>query len=481
MARAVTLGTRLLRGGSTVAPVLIVTAALFLSACAGGGKNRDFSIPAGGEFDTVRSDKALIVVESHNECHDDNACVSVPAGPCHLGDGNTRGIAVYRLGATGLLFRNSSAGAVAEQRIATDDNPRRVVVHPTDPTLLYVATRDRVQVVRLRTGGGSACIAETKADKEVKDGAPDDDPVDMVIDPKFGNGILYVAQRGTNRVDAYPIADDGTIPPLPTSCIVGGGDAEFASLTTMGDGFFGAGGSVRIEIHARVQGQFLPEPNPNATGTPTPVPTASPSPDPDATPGATEPSPAPSTCVNAGLVSTPISVISSAIVTQMFFAESVSKPLGDLFVAEEVSQRLFTFPVNADGVIDGNDDSSTKRAGVYQRMLRHQHGANDLIYSTVFNEGRVDVFRLENGLLPDKTFSRTAEDPRSLPVGLAVDETLGSILYVTEGGYDRVDGFRIQSDGGLPDEPVTSTAPSTDAAGNPLVTFPDDVAIIPLP
>jgi hypothetical protein len=397
-----------------------------------------------------------------------------------LGQGNTRGLAIYRLGASGLFF-GAASGADPEQRIATDDNPRRVVVNPNDPHLLYVATRTRVQVVRLAADGSSACIAESKSDQEVKSGAEDSDPVDMVIDPNFGNGILYVAGRGSDRVDAYPIAGDGTIGPLPTSCIVGGGNAEFSSLTPLGDGFFAAGGSVRVEIHARVQGEFLPEPDPNATATPTPVATASPSPAPGQTPAAEVPSPAPSTCIDARLVSTPLSTIGSAIVTQMFFSPSASAPLGNLFIAEEASQRLFTFPVNADGVIADNDNSSTKRAGVYQRMLRRRTPGSDIIYSSVFNEGRVDVFRLENGLLPDKTFSRTAEDPKTIPVGLAIDGENGTILYVAQGGVDRVDGFQIRSDGGLPDEPRTSTAPPTDAAGNPLVTFPDDVAIVPLP
>ena len=177
-------------------------------------------------------------------------------------------------------------------------------------------------------------------------------------------------------------------------------------------------------------------------------------------------------------MSTPLSVIGSALVTQVFFEQSPSQPLGELFVAEEASERLFTFPVNADGVINGSDSSSTKRAGVYQRMLRHNEGTSEVLYASVYNEGRVDVFLLESGLLPSKTFSRTAEDPHTNPVGLAVE---GPILYVDQGGVERVDGFRIRSDGGLPDEPATSTAPPIDAAGDPVVTFPDDVAIVPLP
>jgi hypothetical protein len=475
MARALTLGTMLL--GRAVAPAVLGAVSLVVFGCAGGGKDRDFTLPAGTELDTVRSDKVLVVVEARNECEHDGLCVPVPDAPCHLGDGNTRGLSIYRLGASGVLFGNTEAGATPEQRIATDTNPRRVVVHPSDPTLLYVATQERVQVVRLRAGGGSACIAEAKSDQEVVPDADNSDPVDMVIDSSIGNGILYVASRGGNRIDAYPIADDGTIPALPSSCIVGGGNADFAALAPLGDGFFAAAGAVQIEIHPRVQGQFLPEPDPQSTVTPTPAAT----PGPDETPGPTEPSPQTTTCLDARLVSTPISLIGAALVTQLLFDTSVSAPLGQLFIAEEVSERLFTFPVNADGVIGDSDSSSTKRAGVYQRMIRHRHGTAEVLYSSVYNEGRVDAFLLEHGLLPSKTFSRTAEDPKSLPVGMVADEPNGQILYVAQGGYDRVDGFRIRSDGGLPDEPATSTAPPTDASGNAVVTFPDDVVIVPLP
>jgi 6-phosphogluconolactonase (cycloisomerase 2 family) len=166
----------------------------------------------------------------------------------------------------------------------------------------------------------------------------------------------------------------------------------------------------------------------------------------------------------------------------MFFVPSASAPLGKLFIAEEVSQRIFSFSVNADGDINDDDTSETKRAGVYQRMLRHRQAGGTILYSTVFNEGRVDVFRLEDdGLLPDETFSRTAEDPNTLPVGLAIDEPNGTILYVTQAGSDRVDGFRIEDDGGLPDNPVTSTAEPVNASGKGIETFPDDVVIVPLP
>jgi hypothetical protein len=117
---------------------------------------------------------------------------------------------------------------------------------------------------------------------------------------------------------------------------------------------------------------------------------------------------------------------------------------------------------------------------VYQRLLRRDQSPSSVLYASVFNEGRVDAFQLENGLLPNESFSRTAEDPRSLPVALAIDHTAGT-LYVAQGGLDRIDGFRIQPDGGLPNEPATSTAPRVDDAGNDFSTFPDDIVIVSLP
>ena len=475
--RRALMGTTM-RGGATAAHVAVLLACCLLAACASGGKDRSFDLPAGEEFDATASNRVLVVTEAHNECGDVGNCVPTAPGPCHLGDGNSRGLVVYRLGTTGLLVGNPVDGAVPEQVIATDDNPRRIVAHPTDQSLVYVATKKRVQVIRLRSGGGSACIAETLTDQDVTSGADDMDPVDLTIDPSVGNGVLYVAGRGSNRVDAYPIADDGTIQQLPTSCIVGGSNSEFTAIATMSGNFFVAGGSNHIEVHARVDGEFLAQPDPNATATPTPAPSATPAP--DSTPGPTEPSPQRSTCFDARLVSTPLSSIGGAIVNQMVFDPSSSAPLGQLFLAEEVSQRIFTFPVNADGVISENDSSSTKRAGVYQRMLRVDQSPSSVLYSSVFNEGRVDAFRLESGLLPNESFSRTAEDPKTLPVALALDPTR-SVLYVAEGGIDRVDGFRIQPDGGLPDEPATSTAPRVDATGNDFSTFPDDIVIVTLP
>jgi hypothetical protein len=450
------------RYGRLLAALALAT---LVAACGGGGgdsDDRDFQLPAGTEFDTVRSGRALVVVEARNEC-DGGECTGVPVvGPCDVGEGgNTRGLAVYRLGPSGLFFDDPAdalPGGSPEIVLGTAENPRRVLQHPTDPTLLYVATLRRIQVFRIAPGGGSACIDQTVAETEASPEVDDDlDPIDMVIDPAIGNGILYVASRQANRVDAYTIAADGTIPDIPSSCAVGPGESEYAAVALVTDRFIAVGGRFRMEIYARNRdGQFPIRIDDDRTD---------------------------ATCIDPVLVSDTVSDIGAALVSDMFFVPTPGAPLGQLFVAEEVSRRLFTFPIDSAGMLDDDDSSNTDRAGFYQFMLPQRRGGSSVIYSSVFNEGRVDVFRLQdgNGLLPDETFSRTAEDPNTLPVGIATDGESGQVLYVAEGGRHRIDGFRLAADGGIADLPATSTAPVTSASGESIDVFPSDVVVIPLP
>jgi len=446
-------------------------AALF--ACSGGGKDRSFELPAGAEFDSLGSSTVLVATNAENECGRTGDCIVAPPGGCHTGSGNTRGLAVYRLGVSGLLLGASGQNTAApspEQVIATDDNPRRLIAHPLDPTLLYVATKDRIQVFRLAPDNRTRCIDETLSQQEVQPDSDSLDPVDLEIDPTVGFGVLYVAARGADRIDAYSIAADGTIPEVPSSCAVGRGDSEYQAVAALNSEFIAAGGQSRIEIFARENGQLInppTTPDPDATATPSPEATPTPSPQP--------------TCIGSSAETEVVSAIGAAIVTDLLFAPSPSKPLGQLFISEEVSQRLFTFPIDTGGQIDDDDSSSTNRAGLYQTMLRQERGGSSLLYVSVFQEGRIDVFRLEDGLLPDESFSRTSEDVNSLPVGLAAVPGPGNLLYVAQGGLNRVDGFSLADDGSIADLPLTSTAPVVDLQGRTVDTFPNDLVIVPLP
>jgi hypothetical protein len=456
-------------GGWRAAVALLMT--LAIGGCGGGGGDDEhtFDLPPGTAFDAEAGDRLLLVVESQNECRDKGTCAASPvpgATPglagCDVGDGNTRGLSLYRLGTTGLFLRdpaNPGAAAPPEQTIATADNPRRIIVHPNDPSLVYVATDTRIQVFRLGAAGTSRCIAQTLSEHEADPGARDDlDPVDLAFDPTFGNGILYVAGRGSNRVDAYPVAADGTIGVVPTSCVIADANSEFTALDVITTDFVAASGRTRIDIYRREAGLFPP---------PTPAPFATPTPGPS--PG----------CFGVQLITEPASSIGAAIVTDTFFSPSANAPLGQLFVSEEVSRRIFTFTVDATGTIDGNETSDTDDEGFYQTMLRRDSTASSPLYATVFQEGRIAAFQLQNGLLPKSPINQTARDPKTLPNRLAIDTTNG-LLYVTQSGAGRIDAFRIQPNGGLENLPVTSSEPVT-VNGRVLDSFPSDLAIIPAP
>jgi len=451
---------------------VLVTAA----ACGSGGSSQHtFNLPPGTEFDTTASDRVLLAVESKNQCGDSRSCIATPqpgatpgpgGGGCDIGDGNARGLALYRLGTNGLFLEDPAHPGVAappEQTIGTADNPRRVLVSPTDPTIVYVATNDRLQVFRLAPGGGSRCIAQTRSEKESDPSNKHDlDPVDFALDPTVGNGVLYVAGRGSNRVDAYPIGADGTIGELPARCIIGSSDSQYTSLSLLTRDFVAASGRTRVEVFRRVDGLFPP---------PTPAPSASPTPTANRTPS----------CFGGQLVTLPVSFIGASIVTDTFFSPSATQPIGELFISEEVSRRLFTFNIDPAGTINAKDTSSTKKDGFYQSIRRRELGPDSLIYASVFQEGRIAVFRLENELLPEFAFSKTSNDPKTTPVGLAFDGPSRAILYVAESGIGRLDGFRVQPDGGLPEVPDTSTEQVTTPDGRIIDSFPSDIAIIPAP
>jgi len=446
----------------TVCRAACVALALAVASCgSGGGKDRGFQLPPGTEFDTIRSGNVVVAVETHNDCTIEAECAAPTSGPCELGAGNVRGLAIYRLGTTGLFFQDPAdprPAAAPEALIGTSDEPRRVIAHPSDPTLLYVATLRRIQVFRLASAGGTRCIAQSAAEDEIVPDENDDlDPIDLAIDPTIGaKGVLYVASSGANRLDAYSIGADGSIPNVPTSCAVGPNESEYATVSLVGSRFIVAAGQSRVDVYDRdANGQFAPRVVNDV---------------PDAT------------CINARSVSTPKSSIGAALVTDSFFIPTPATPLGNLFISEEVSRRLFTFPIDAEGQIAEDDTSNTNRAGVPQNLLLTQRGGTSILYASVFDQGRVDVFQLENGILPGGSFSRTAEDPDTLPVGLAVETTLNpSTLYVAEGGVGRVDGFRINADGSLPEVPVTSTGPMLGPTGKTIDSFPNDLAIVPLP
>jgi hypothetical protein len=141
---------------------------------------------------------------------------------------------------------------------------------------------------------------------------------------------------------------------------------------------------------------------------------------------------------------------------------------------------LFTFPIDADGFIDDEDSSHTERIGIYERVLRLDRNGLSTLYASCFDKGRVDVFPLGDDILVAETFSRTRQGVNSLPVAVKVDGA-SSILYVTQAGFNRVDGYQLNSDNSIGDDPLTSTALPLTPDGREIDAFPDDLVFMPLP
>ena len=284
MARAVTLGTKR-RGGSVAARSWWLLGGLVLAACAGGGKDRDFSLPA-----RLRARQRTLRQGARGRRGAERVrrrrnCVRGHAGPMSSRNGNTRGLALYRLGTTGLLLGNSPNG----RRPSSASPPTTIraawsSIRPIQ-ALLYVATRAacksfasgrrRQRVHRRDRRAMKTCeTAPRTGPRRHGNRRQHRQRHPLRRRPRLGSDRRLYDRRRRND-------------PVPAERAASSAAATRSSRprSPMGDGFFAAGGSVRIEMHPRVQGQFLAEPDPNATVTPTPVPTASPSPDPDATPG----------------------------------------------------------------------------------------------------------------------------------------------------------------------------------------------------
>ncbi len=117
---------------------------LVVAGCGGGGgKDRSFVLPPGTAVDGTASARVLLVVEASNECESHGNCLFSSPAPgatpsptpapsiCDIGVGNTRGLALYRLGTGGLLL-DSPGAARHTGRPGADHRHRRQPTARTD-------------------------------------------------------------------------------------------------------------------------------------------------------------------------------------------------------------------------------------------------------------------------------------------------------------------------------------------------------------
>jgi len=124
-----------------------------------------------------------------------------------------------------------------------------------------------------------------------------------------------------------------------------------------------------------------------------------------------------------------------------------------IYVIEQAERRILAFEIQASGLLLDDESSKTKRKERYAYMVRK----GDALYASAFNEGRIDLYRLEaDGQFQNKKppESHTANDTSSFPNQMILDNI---ILYVAQQGYGRIDAYLLEGDGTMPRFPSSST------------------------
>lgn len=382
---------------------------------------------------------------------------------------NGGAVSVYRLGADGFL-----PGGPPEASV-TVVNPRRLVRHPELP-ILYVASASQILAFDISggglvslcgPGGGLAPPCATAA-------VPGSNPVDI----KFlrnvdGNYLLYVVERGggnnldtLTRVVAYELDSDGGLPSQPSSQVQTTNALSYQGAEITPEyAYVGDAGQSNITRFPLQSDGNLPNPVPTPTPlTPTPTPEPDPTPTPDASP-----SPTAWRASNPGRI---IQAVGS-------LGEGQTQPV--IYVVEQGRRRIGAIPIDSDGNLPKNPTSESNTRGVYNSIIVDQYVTPSRIYGAALQNGQVDSFQVDaDGNIIDNTLSATFANTASYPTGLALLDFTPSggapsrTLFVSLGGFDRVDAYAVNADGTLPELPYSSTEAQTG-------TFPADILVFVAP
>lgn len=378
-------------------------------------------------------------------------------------------VSVYRLGADGFL-----PGGPPEASV-TVVNPRRLVRHPELP-VLYVASASQILAFDITDGGlvslcgpggGAAPPCATAA-------VPGSNPVDMkFLRNADGNYLLYVVERGggnnldtLTRVVAYELASDGGLPSQPSSQVQTTNALSYQGAEfTQEFAFVADAGQSNITRFPLQSDGNLPNPVPTGTPlSPTPTPEPDPTPTPDASPSPT-----------AWRASNPSRMIKAVVPAE---PSTEPTPSGTVFyVVEQGRRRIGAIPVYTDGSLPKNPTSESNTRGVYNSIIVDTDVTPNRIYGAALQNGQVDSFQVDaEGNIVDGTLSATFANTASYPTGLALvtftpaGGTPTRTLFVSLGGFNRVDAYTVNPDGTLPELPYSSTEPMND-------TFPADVLV----
>ena len=381
---------------------------------------------------------------------------------------NGGAVSVYRLGSDGFL---PGGPPEASQTVV---NPRKLVRHPELP-VLYVASANQILAFDI-TGGtlvslcgpggglGPPCATEAR---------PGSNPVDIkFLRNDAGNYLMYVVEQGggsnldtPTRLAAYELGTNGELPSLASSQAQTL-DATFyqGAEVTPEYAYIGDVGQSQIVRFPLQSDGNLPDVPPTPSPL-IPTPTApDPTPEPTATP---LPSPSPT-------------AFRARAPGRMIQAASEPFPGGTqtvLYIVQQGRRRIGANLVDEFGNLGENPNSESNTRGIYNSIVVDQFAVPSRIYGAAFQNGQVDSFLVAtDGNIVDNTLSATFANTSSYPTGLAlldftpVGGAPQRTLFVSVGGFDRVDAYAVNADGTLPELPFSSTEPQSD-------TFPSDVLV----
>ena len=378
---------------------------------------------------------------------------------------NGGAVAVYQLGADGFLPGGPPAASVPVV------NPRRLVRHPELP-ILYVASASQILAFdisggRLESlcgpGGGIAPPCATAA-------VPGSNPVDIkFLRNDDGNYLMYVVERGggnnldtLTRVVAYELGSAGELPSQPSSQVQTINAFSYQGAEITPDyAYVGDAGQSNITRFPLLADGNLPNPVP--TGTPL-TPTPTPQPDPTQTP---LPSPSPTAwrLPNPGRMIQALGSLGDGATQTVIY--TVIQGRG----------RIGASPIDANGDLPKDPTSESNTRGIYNSIIVDQFAVPNRIYGAALQNGQVDSFQVDtDGNIIDNTLSATFANTASYPTGISLLEftpaggTPSRTLFVSLGGFNRVDAYAVNPDGTLPELPYSSTEPMND-------TFPTDVLV----
>ena len=148
-----------------------------------------------------------------------------------------------------------------------------------------------------------------------------------------------------------------------------------------------------------------------------------------------------------------------------------------LYIVQQGRRRIGANLVDEFGNLGENPNSESNTRGIYNSIVVDQFAVPSRIYGAAFQNGQVDSFLVAtDGNIVDNTLSATFANTSSYPTGLAlldftpVGGAPQRTLFVSVGGFDRVDAYAVNADGTLPELPFSSTEPQTG-------TFPSDVLV----